>query len=339
MSNVAQFGSFGDQSGSGLMFRNRVINGNFDIWQRGTSQTSVNLYGSDDRWSNDFSGSTRTHSQQAFTLGQTDVPNNPKYYSRTVVTSVANTGHSVLKRHRIEGVLTFSGQTTTLSFWSKADAAKNIAVEFVQNFGTGGSPSTRITNIGTTTIALTTTWRKYTVTVNLPSIASQTLGTDANSDFLEVNFWFDAGSGFNARTNSLGQQSGTFDIAQVQLEAGPVATPFEQRPIGLELALCQRYYQRGFQSLQSPAYASNAVSFRIPLMVPLRVAASPNQIVGTSTTNCVEKIGVTNITPTLTFGYISSGRAIQIDATLAGGFTPYQPCALAADIFEVSAEL
>jgi hypothetical protein len=62
-------------------------------------------------------------------------------------------------------------------------------------------------------------------------------------DCFFARIWFDAGSDFNARTDSLGQQSGTFDIAQVQIEPGPVATPFEQRPIGTELALCQRYFQ------------------------------------------------------------------------------------------------
>jgi hypothetical protein len=50
----------------------------------------------------------------------------------------------------------------------------------------------------------------------------------------------------NARTDSLGQQSGTFDIAQVQVEAGPVATSFERRPIGTELSLCQRYFCKSY---------------------------------------------------------------------------------------------
>ena len=73
--------------------------------------------------------------------------------------------------------------------------------------------------------------------------------------------WFDAGSSFNARTDSLGQQSGTFDIAQVQIEPGPVATPFEQRPIGTELQLCKRYYNKvtlggGGYSVANAAYFS-----------------------------------------------------------------------------------
>jgi len=241
MSNVSTLGTFGDVSGSPLMFRNKLINGGFDIWQRGTSQTSSG-YGSDDRWSNSHNGSTKTASQQTFTLGQTDVPNNPRYWSRTVVTSSAGTGNYVLKNQAIESVFTLAGQTATLSFWAKADASKNIAVEFAQSFGTGGSPSSYNTGIGVTTCALTTSWKYFTVTVSIPSITGKTLGTN-NDHFLQVLFWFDAGSTFNSRTNSLGQQSGTFDIAQVQLEAGSAATPFEVRPIGLELSLCQRYYQ------------------------------------------------------------------------------------------------
>ena len=225
-----------------MMFRNKFINGGFDIWQRGTSQTSAG-YGSDDRWSNGHNGSTKTASRQTFALGQTDVPGNPKYWARTVVTSVAGASNFVSKHQVIENVLTLSGQQFTISFWAKADASKNIAVEMVQYFGTGGSPSATVTGLNVTTVALTSSWSRYTVSGTLPSVSGKTLGTN-NDDGLVVYFWFDAGSSLNARTNSLGQHSGTFDIANVQLEAGPVATPFEQRPIGTELALCQRYYEK-----------------------------------------------------------------------------------------------
>jgi hypothetical protein len=223
-----------------FMFRNKIINGNFDIWQRATSQTSSG-YGSADRWFCGNSGSTKTASRQSFTLGQTDVPGNPKYFMRHVVTSSAGASNYVILYQPIESVNTFAGQTVTVSFWAKADASKNIAIEFYQNFGTGGSPSTAVSGINSQLVALTTSWTKYTITVNIPSVSGKTLGTN-NDDWMGFIFWFDAGSSFNSRSASLGQQSGTFDIAEVQLEEGSVATPFEQRHIGMELSLCQRYY-------------------------------------------------------------------------------------------------
>lgn len=224
-----------------LSNRNKIINGNFDIWQRGTSGASGYVA---DRWYNISAGSTAAISRQAFTLGQTDVPNEPTYFHRAVVTSVSGSGNLAVLQHRIEGVRTFAGQTVTLSFWAKADASKNIAIDLEQNFAIGGSAT--VAGIGVTTCALTTSWQKFTITATVPSISGKTIGTNGN-DFFDVTFWFDAGSGFNSRTNSLGQQSGTFDIAQVQLEAGDVATPFEVRSIGQELALCQRYYQKSYK--------------------------------------------------------------------------------------------
>ena len=235
---------------SSFMFRNKIINGNFDIWQRGTSQTTSD-YGSVDRWRPTHVGSTKTASQQAFTLGQTEVPGNPKYYLRHVVSSVTGSGNLCLIIHKIEGVTTLAGQTATLSFWAKADSNKNIATEFLQYFGTGGSPSALVNTIGVTTHNLTTSWQKFTATVAVPSISGKTLGSDGN-DRLELNFWFETGSDFSSRTNSLGNQSGTFDIAQVQLEEGSSATPFEHRPIGTELALCQRYYQKSYDIGTAP---------------------------------------------------------------------------------------
>jgi hypothetical protein len=271
MTNAALLGSFGDVSGQPLVFRNKIINGGFDIWQRGTSQTSSG-YGSDDRWSNLNSGSTKTASQQTFTRGQTDVPGNPKYWARTVVTTSAGSGNYVYKVQAVESVATLAGQVVTLSFWAKADASKNIAVELVQNFGTGGSPTTAVTGIGAQLVALTSSWQRFAITISIPSITSSTLGTN-NNDYLGVNFWFDAGSSFNARTASLGQQSGTFDIANVQLEAGSAATPFEQRPVGMELALCQRYYEFGKASNYLVATSGTGWGIPVSLKIPKRAVA------------------------------------------------------------------
>ena len=220
--------------------RNAIINGNFDFWQRGASFTASD-YGAD-RWLHARNGTTHTVTRQAFALGQTAVPNEPTWFCRTVVTSVAGAANYALLLQKIEDVRTFAGQQVTLSFWAKADATKNISVEVSQDFGTGGSPSAIVNSIGVTKVSIGTSWQKVTVTATIPSISGKTLGTDGNSN-ISLGIWFDAGSSFNSRTSTLGQQSGTFEIAQAQVEAGPVATPFERRPQQVEAALCQRYYE------------------------------------------------------------------------------------------------
>lgn len=279
-----------------LRNKNRIINGNFDVWQRATSQTSSG-YGSADRWNNIHLGSTKTISLQAFTLGQTDVPGEPIYYSRTVVTSVADAGNLVIKQQRMESVRTLAGQTCTVSFWAKADSSKNIAIEFAQNFGTGGSPSAQVTAIGVQLVALTNTWTRYTKTIAIPSISGKTLGT-AGNDSLEFTFWFEAGSDWNARTASLGQQSGTFDIAQVQIEAGSVASDFEYRPIAEELALCQRYfYMDPLGTFAGEGFATNGTSISAYIGFPVSMRATPSVVFITTTYTNASGINVLTSSP------------------------------------------
>lgn len=246
-----------DQLGFMGSFKNKIINGCFSVWQRQTSQTSNN-YGSDDRWGNYHNGSTKTHSRQAFSLGQTDVPGEPKYFSRTVASSVAGAGNYVMKSQKIESVRTFAGQNACLSFYAKADASKNMAVEIYQHFGNGGSPSASV-SVQVNTIALTTAWQKFTIPVSVDSISGKTLGANGD-DSLQVVFWFEAGSNFDSRTNTLGQQSGTFDIAQVQFETGSDATEFEKRHFQTELALCQRYYEKSYRQNVYPGATDGAGS-------------------------------------------------------------------------------
>ena len=163
--------------------RNAIINGNFDIWQRGTSFTG-NEYGAD-RWVHNRIGTTHTATRQAFTLGQTDVPGEPTYFCRTVVSSVAGAGNLSVLVQRIEDVRTFAGQQVTVSFWAKADATKNIAVELDQNFGTGGSPSADVAAIGVTKVSIGTSWQKVTVTAIYHLSAAKHLGPITIAAFLE----------------------------------------------------------------------------------------------------------------------------------------------------------
>lgn len=223
--------------------KNMIVNGKFDFWQHGTSSSSAEYLA--DQFRTAATGSTYTTSQQSFTVGQTDVPFEPEFFHRTVVTSSAGAGNQCKVTTRLEGARLFAGQTATLSFYAKADASKNIATEFIQNFGTGGSSA--VTGTGVTTHALTSSWAKFTATVTLPSISGKTIGT-AGDDYVDIQFWMDAGSDFDARTNTLGQQSGTFDIALVQLESGPVATDFQELSKSETLAECRRFFIKSYNT-------------------------------------------------------------------------------------------
>lgn len=112
-----------------------------------------------------------------------------------------------------------------------------------------------------------------------------------------VNFWLDAGSNFNSRTNTLGQRSGTFDIEQVQLEAGSVATPFEVRPLGIELTLCQRFYQTGIINAYAvnTEYYSYSPDYYYPVTLLCQMRTSPT-ITRTSITDSGVTGGIVSAT-------------------------------------------
>lgn len=261
-------------------FRNKLINGDFSIWQRATT-SSDSGYVTVDRWRSEyFGGTTAISSQQAFTLGQTDVPGEPEFFHRVAVTSVVAANSYALHYQKIEGVRTLAGKQCTLTFYAKADASKTISVGLSQNFGSGGSA--QVTGIGTTKTNLTSTWARYDVVFTLPSISGKTLG---DNNALWAEFWLDAGSDWNARTDTLGHQSGTFDFAHVSLVEGDATgedDPFEMRHIGLEKLLCDRYTQK-YQANGGGAYfrvcngfwVSNTLAYGVlHLRAPLRGAAS-----------------------------------------------------------------
>jgi hypothetical protein len=249
--------------------KNKLLNGDFDIWQMATTQ-NVAGYGSADRWYMDIVSSTNTVTQEFFTLGQTAVPYNPTFYHRSTVVTGGLAGSLARIEQRIENVRTLSGSTAMLSFWAKADAPKSIAVEFLQHFGTGGTPSATVEQLGVIKLSITASWAKYTVPVTLPSITGKTLGT-GNNDRLAVRFWYDAGSNFNGNTNSLGNQSGTFDIAQTQLEPGITATAFEQIPYETKLALCQRHLESTLPFQDTEFWVTGTVGAYYVIHIPFHV--------------------------------------------------------------------
>lgn len=229
------------------LVRSSVVDGRFDFWFEDVSQTSSG-YGSDTMWLNENVGSTKVHTQQPLVLG-VDIVAVPtaKFFSRTVVTSVAGAGNFVAKTQRIEGVTSLAGKTATISLYAKADSTKDIAVEFVQDFGTGGSPSADVTGILSQKITLSTSWVRYDLQVTIPSISGKTLGTNGD-DSLQLIIYFDAGSTFNTRTDTLGQQSGTFEIACVQLERGAQATGFVEEGKQESQSRVERYYETTYDN-------------------------------------------------------------------------------------------
>jgi len=228
--------------------RNYIINGDFQIAQRANSASVGNgTYVSLDRWKAWAGSAATVFSKQDHTVGQTDVPQ-ASFYARAVVSANSASGaYSTINQH-IENVLLSNSQQMTLSFYAKASSAGlKIGIEPIQNFGTGGSPSSRVLIAGTAK-TLTTSWARYTHTFTFGSVSGKSIGTTADSSSFEIGFWLSGGSDYNARTGSIGNQAGTFEISHVQLENGPTATPFENLSQSETLLLCQRYYNKGGDS-------------------------------------------------------------------------------------------
>ena len=174
-------------------YRNKIINGDFGIWQRGTTSGTwvapVSNFYLADRWLTTSSGTGGNGSitLQTFALGQTDVPGNPTNFLRWQITSAASgqsTGSSYLEQ-RIEDVRTLSNSKATVTLYLKGTGTLP-SINLVQNFGTGGSPSSQVVTNIATSISLNAGWTKYQYVVNVPSISGKTLGSTINN-YLALN--------------------------------------------------------------------------------------------------------------------------------------------------------
>ena len=216
-----------------LAGKNKIINGDFGVWQRGTSFSLLanSLTYTADRWASnrDGTGATVTASQQTFTPGTAPVAGYESAYFWQFAQTVAGSGgtYNQCLFQRIEDVRTFAGQTITISFWAKADTTRNLIVGYNQNFGSGGSGSIN----ASTTISVTSSWTRYTLNYNLTALSSKTIGTGSNLELY-----------FQIPINTIQ----TWSFWGVQLEAGSTATSFTTATgtIQGELAACQRYFQR-----------------------------------------------------------------------------------------------
>jgi hypothetical protein len=291
--------------------RNAIINGGFDFWQRGTTTSGLGYLA--DRF---VTGSTETvtTSQQTFSPGSPPFGYEAQYHARVAVTSVAGAGNFTQYEQRVEDVRTLAGQTVTFSYWAKADAAKSVAIELQQNFGSGGSATV---NTFVAKPALTTSWARYSHTFVMPNLTGKTIGAGS---YYGLRWWLSAGSNFNSRTSSLGQQNITFDVWGVQLESGSVATPFVRAATTLqgELAACQRYFYRmatiygtaGMAAVRSSTLAN-------PYIIhPVEMRVTPAFTVSASNAITIFGVGTHTSTAFGTFG--SNPRATVMDVTSSG---------------------
>lgn len=293
--------------------KNAIINGDFYVNQRGfTSTTTSGTYGLD-RFKYFYTGGTSTYSVQQFTPGAAPVAGyEAVQYARLVTTGQSAAGDYTFLTQVSENPRLFAGQTVTMSFWAKAaSGTPKVAFEFTQYFGTGGSPSATVNTYGGQ-VTLSTSWARYSLTFNVPSVSGKTFGTTANTAFTQLVWWVSAGSTFDSRTGTIGIQSNTFDVWGIQLETGNVATPFTTATgtVQGELAACQRYYYKAIStSIYGPLGVGMATSGTACLIyhnLPVTMRATPSYTGGS-----IAVLG-------------STGSAIAIGSTALWYANPYQ---------------
>ena len=191
-----------------LSFRNKLINGGFDIWQRSEDITNENnswgIYTADRWWHN------KGRSQKITDVVDGQTVNVLRISDESVGYNGGRGLFQNIENYRYE-------KTVTLSAWIKASQASTINFGFIYDH----TETARIND--DFWIDVTTSWQKFTRTFKTTVPA---LGT--SNQYI-----------INDLTDGV-----TYDVAMIQLEEGEVATPFEQRPYGLELSLCQRYFEQ-----------------------------------------------------------------------------------------------
>ena len=183
-----------DAPQSSSMARQAIMNGNFDVWQRGTSDTATaaaNLFVAD-RWRETTlvdggTNPTLTRSRQALTPGDID---NSFYCTRLNTNGAGSSYGNGAFHYMLQPIengnrfLCGNGKTVTLSFWARSDITdKKLGFYIYQSYGTGGSPSSTeyITGDNET---LTSSWTKYTFTFTTNTLSGKTFGTNNDDVFI-----------------------------------------------------------------------------------------------------------------------------------------------------------
>ena len=275
-----------------LGFRNRIINGDMRIDQRNAgASVTVNITGSTMFPVDRFFGSGMT-SAGVFTLQRSTTA--PTGFTNSMIATVTTADSSIAASdlyyvtQLIEGFnvadLGFgsaSAKTVTLSFWVRSSVTGTFSGALANSAYNRSYPFTY-------TISSANTFEYKTIT-----ITGDTSGTWLTDNGIGLRVYWNLGSGVD-NTGTAGAWTGagnvgadstvalistvnaTFYLSGVQLEVGSVATPFERRPYGTELQLCQRYYQMVVGTSGCPA-SSTLCDFAIQFPQQMRAAPTCTQ--------------------------------------------------------------
>jgi len=244
--------------------RNIVINGAMNVAQRSASVAALGAaagYFTLDRWKFITAGSAGR-----FTMSQTaDGPNGVsanclKVDCTTADTSIAAGEYLILTQYfegqdlQSIGKGVVGAKEITVSFYVKANAAFTFGCELYDEDNTR-----QITKLFTTTAG----WVRHELTFPADVDDGSSPFVDDNAASLQLSFWIHGGATFTGGTlntaawanvtqanraagidSFFSSTDNNFFITGVQMEVGSVATPFEHRSFGEELALCQRYFHR-----------------------------------------------------------------------------------------------
>jgi hypothetical protein len=323
-------------SPSSALFRNRIINGDMRIDQRNAG-ANVTFNSSATQFVVDrFGGFEDTDGVMD---GQQDssVPagfvNSVKLTTTTADASLSAT-QRVIFRQNIEGQNvsdlgwgSANAKTVTLSFWTRSSLTGTHGGAISNNAQDRSYPFTY-------TISVADTWEYKTIT-----IAGDTTGTwlTTNGIGIRVIFGMGVGSTYSGTagawaatryesatgaTSVIGTLDATWFITGVQLEVGSVATPFERRPYGTELMLCQRYYwvytgaSNGEYLSTLQAYATTAL-FGVLVSIPVSMRATPS--VSQSGTFGAYQANSNNASMSTTIGALTAARQGIFTAGWGGG--------------------
>ena len=305
---------------NGVFFRNRIINGDMRIAQRGTAAVTTSQAFPVDRFRVP-NGTDGAFSAQQDSSAPTGFINSLKYTVTTADTNLTTTQNTnvtqVIEGTNIADLMwgTASARTVTLSFWVRSSLTGTFGGGLRNGTSTRSYPFTY-------SISAVDTWEYKTVTI--PGDTSGTWTTGA-VEGLGISFSLGAGpdatgtpSAWNSNNNpaATGQTqlistlNATWYITGVQLETGSVATPFERRPYGTELMLCQRYFTRFNGTALDKPWCNAAVfdSTSAYGVIPLPVTMRSDPTISFSGTNALR--------------LLAAGAGFTAGSSNAGSATP-----------------